>query len=98
MADQPHVDSNTNQQIASKNVLILQMKELPSVDVHHHNYLATIGTGNGWLFQDGKMVKVTWSKKDREGRTVISAAGKPVQFVRGQIWVEVINLETEPTF
>lgn len=98
MAGQPHVDQFTGQQIATKNVLILQMKELASVDVHHHNYLQTIGTGNGWLFQDGQSIKVTWAKKDRLSRMVITAAGKPVQFVRGQIWVSVINTETTPTF
>ncbi|HZZ98747.1 MAG TPA: DUF3048 domain-containing protein [Candidatus Saccharimonadia bacterium] len=98
LAGQPHVDSDTGKQITSKNVLVLQMKELPSVDVEHHNYMTTIGTGDGWLFQDGKAIKVTWTKKDREGRLQVTALGKPVQFVRGQIWISVINTATTPTF
>jgi hypothetical protein len=98
LAGQPHIDSDTGKQIMSKDVLVLQMKELPSVDVEHHNYITTIGTGDGWLFEDGKMVKVTWSKKDRQSRLEITANGKPVQFVRGQIWLSVINTATTPTF
>lgn len=97
MAGQPHVDQLNNQQVTAKNVLILQMKEIASVDVHRHNYITTSGTGNGWLLQDGKAIKITWSKKDRTSRLTVTAAGKPMQFNRGMIWVSVINIETTPT-
>jgi hypothetical protein len=99
MAGQTHVDTDTQAQIEAKNVVVLQMKELPSIDVHKHNYFTTSGVGKGWLFQNGQAINVTWSKKDRDSRIVISdASGKEVKFVRGKIWISVVALDNTPTF
>lgn len=98
MAGQPHVDLNTGAQLETKNVVVLQMKEQPSVDVHKHNYLMTSGAGKAWVFQNGKVLEGTWSKKDRESRLVIMSGGKQVQFVRGPIWISVVNVESVPQY
>jgi hypothetical protein len=93
------IDLNTNKQIEAKNVVILQAKEFPSVDVHKHNYIVTSGTGKAWVFQNGKTIEANWSKKDRESRTTFTdAKGKPIQFVRGMIWISVINKESTPAY
>lgn len=98
MAGEPHLDLNTNAQIEMKNVVVIQTKEYPSVDVHKHNYIVTGGTGKAWIFQNGSAVEATWSKKDRESRMTFSAGGKPVKFVRGPIWISVVNMEIKPTY
>lgn len=98
LGGQPHVDMNNSQQIMAKNVVILQMKEYPSVDIHKHNYIVTGGTGKSWVFQNGKTVEATWTKKDRESRLNLTANGRPVQFVRGLIWISVVGLDNKPTF
>ncbi len=99
MAGQSHIDLNNNQQVEAKNVVVMQVKELSSVDVHKHNYLQVIGTGKAWIFQNGNVVEATWSKKTREGRTTFTdSKGKPVTFVRGMIWISVINNETPVTY
>lgn len=93
MAGAPHVDSNDNQQLTAKNIVVLYTKESPSVDVHKHVYYQTIGTGKAILFQNGKQAEVTWAKKDRTSRlTFMDKKGKPVQFVRGRIWISIIDV------
>lgn len=93
MAGAPHIDSNDNLQLASKNVVILYAKEFPSVDIHKHVFYQTIGAGKATLFQNGKQEELTWSKKDRTGRlTFIDSKGKPVKFVRGRIWISILAI------
>jgi hypothetical protein len=99
MGGSEHRDLNNNAQVAAKNVLVLQMKEFPSVDIHKHNYLVTTGKGTGWLFQNGEAIEVNWSKASREGRTKITnSKGQEVEFVRGMIWISVVDQTTEPAF
>ena len=99
MAGESHIDLNTNKPLVFKNVLVLTMKELSAVDVHKHNYIATIGTGKGTLFQNGQAIQVTWTKKDRVGRTIITdEKGKQVSFVRGPIWISIVPQNTPVTF
>ncbi|HKY73703.1 MAG TPA: DUF3048 domain-containing protein [Patescibacteria group bacterium] len=98
MAGSAHVDLNNNKQVEAKNVVVLQMKEYPSVDIHKHNYIVTSGTGKAWVFQNGKAVEGSWSKKDRESRLTVTAGGRPVQFVRGMIWISIVNGESTPEF
>ncbi|MBI5151374.1 MAG: DUF3048 domain-containing protein [Candidatus Pacebacteria bacterium] len=98
MGGEPHLDLNTNAQIEMKNVVVIQTKEYPSVDVHKHNYIVTGGTGKAWIFQNGNAIEATWSKKDRESRMTFSAGGKPVKFARGPIWISVVNMEIKPTY
>lgn len=99
MGGQPHIDLNSNKPIAVKNVLVLNMKELPSVDIHKHNFIQTSDTGKGMLFQNGQAIAVKWSKKDRLSRlTLTDEKNKPVAFARGPIWVSVVPLTTTVSF
>ena len=61
---QKHYDAEYDQQISTKNVIILEMPfepvkgdPLKIVEVH------TTGSGKGKYFCDGKMVEINWSKK-----------------------------------
>ncbi len=99
LAEQPHIDLNTDKQLEAKNVVIMQVKELSSIDIHHHNYLQTIGTGKAWVFQNGEAVQGTWTKKTRDGRLIFTdSRGKQIQFVRGMIWISAVNQEVTPTY
>lgn len=99
MGGQSHMDLNTNKQLSSKNVVVMFTKEQSSVDIHHHNYITTIGTGDAIIFQDGNAIKAKWSKKDRMSQLVFTdALGKPIQFVRGQIWISAVMVGTEVAY
>ncbi len=95
MAGEKHVDMNDQQQLSAKNVVILYTKEESPVDVHKHTWHKTTGTGKAIIFQNGKKVDATWSKKDRVSRLTFSdAKGKPIAFVRGKIWISVLANDT----
>lgn len=95
MAGEKHVDLNDGKQLATKNVVILFTKEEGPVDIHKHMWYQTAGSGKAIIFQNGKRVDATWSKKDRTSRlTFTDAKGKSVPFVRGQVWISVLQTNT----
>lgn len=94
-----HVDRNTNKQITAKNVVILFMRESRANDGYEgnaHMLYGTKGTGDAMFFIDGKKVEGTWSKKDRESRTVLKdSAGEEIKFTRGKLWFEIQPLTAD---
>lgn len=96
-----HMDNNTKKQLAPKNVVILYMKESRANDGYEgnlHELFGTKGTGNALVFQNGKQILATWSKASREGRTEITTrTGKDIDFVRGQIWFQVVPTDSDVT-
>lgn len=94
-----HIDFNTGQTIFTKNVVIQFVKETRSVDEHLHNLETVIGTGDGVLFQNGISIPITWSKTNRVSRTIFKdKSGKEVNFVPGQIWIEVLPIGSSLTY
>lgn len=93
MAGEAHLDMNDQSQLTAKNVVVLYTKENASVDTHKHVFYQTIGTGKAVVFQNGQQIEVTWNKKDRLSRlTLIDKKGKPIKFVRGRIWITVLDI------
>ncbi len=87
------------EKIFAKNVVVQVSKETTSVDEHMHNLYQTTGTGKAFIFQDGKVIEGSWSKKDRLSRTKFyDQAKKEIAFNRGPIWIEVIPSEKTLTY
>lgn len=96
---QPHVDFNTNTQLSAKNIVIQYTKETRSIDEHAHNLYEVIGTGTGVFFQNGEVTEITWSKANRTARTIYKdKSGKEVNFVPGQIWVEILPINSKVSY
>jgi len=96
---QPHKDLETDEQLTAKALVIQFAKETGPVDDHMHLLYNNIGTGNGLLFEDGKVEKITWKKEDRTSRTIFSGVdGKEIQFTRGQLWVHMLPIGTTVTY
>lgn len=94
-----HIDFNTQKTITAKNIVIQYVKETRSVDEHLHNLYEMIGSGKGLLFQNGTKTEITWSKANRLSRTVFKdTSGKEVNFVPGNIWVEILPLNTSVSY
>ncbi len=94
-----HTDLNTQKQISAKNIVVQFVKEQRSVDEHLHNLYEVIGSGKGLLFQNGVKSEITWSKASRTARTVFKdGSGKEVNFIPGQIWIEILPLNTEVSY
>lgn len=95
----PHTDLETKEQLTAKNIVILFAAETGSVDEHLHLLYATIGSGTGILYQDGKNIKITWKKQTRTSRTqFFDMNGKEISFNRGQIWIEMLPTGTPITY
>lgn len=85
--------------IKVKNVVVVFMKELKADDGYENNahlLYGTKGSGKILVFQDGKAVEGTWSKKDRKERMFFKdAKGKELKLNRGQIWIEILPVGSE---
>lgn len=94
-----HVDRNTNRQLTAKNVVVLFMRESHANDGYENNahmLYGTKGNGRALIFMDGKQIRGTWKKADREARTIISdSQGNEIKFNRGAIWFEIQPLDGE---
>ena len=89
---QPHMDMNKNNQIAASNVVILYTKLEGPIDALKHILYDTSGEGDALIFQNGEVVKATWSKESRQDRTKFTLKdGSDAKFVRGQIWISVLD-------
>lgn len=86
-----HVDHETGEQIAAKNVVILFVKEKGPVDRNKHILYTTTGEGKALIFQNGEVIETTWEKDTRTDRTkFFDENGKEISFVRGPIWIEAV--------
>lgn len=96
-----HLDRNTKKQVTAKNVVILYMKESRANDGYEgnqHMLYGTKGTGTASIFMDGKEIKGTWKKADREARTLLyDGSGKEISFNKGNIWFTLKASASEVT-
>lgn len=90
-ANRPHLDKNTGQQIAVKNVII-QLVEEPVLNGGKGRLDIYVGgEGNAWIFRDGQVIEGTWGKGSRTDRTLFyDENGDEVEFNRGNTWVHVL--------
>lgn len=93
----PHTDLNNKKQVAAKNVVALFMRESSANDGYEgnaHLLYGTKGSGKAQVYMDGREIKGTWRKADRESRLIIlDSKGSEIQFNRGLIWFEVLPIE-----
>lgn len=88
----PHMDNETGKQIEVKN-LIVQFVTESSIAGDEKSRLdyQLVGSGDGVVFIDGKAIKVTWSKADRDSRTLFyDLSGKEMEFNRGKFWISIV--------
>jgi len=98
---QPHLDKNTGKQLTTKNVVIIFAKESPANDGYEGGHILynITGSGEGLIFQNGKSEEVTWKKIDEETRMKLyNSNGKEIEFVRGQIWFEILPTGNTVTY
>lgn len=93
LANQAHIDRNTNQQIRVKNVIVQYMPtsygktRIGELSTR----MATPGTGTAVIFRDGTAIQATWSKASHTSRTKFSdAQGKEIPLNAGNTWISVV--------
>jgi len=99
MAGEAHLDLNNNEQIAARNVIVILTTEKGPIDEKKHMLYQTTGTGNALIFNNGQVIKGTWSKEDREAELeFLDGKGKVVELTPGQIWISVIDKGNEVAY
>lgn len=94
-----HLDLETKKPLSAKNVVVQLTKLTGPVDEHGHFLYTTIGSGKALIFQDGKAILGTWSKKTRVSRTLFYGPnGKEIELNRGPIWIELLPSEQQVTY
>lgn len=56
------------------------------------NNITIVGSGNGYLYRDGKVYAIRWTKNSREEHYALTTPdGAPVQLAVGQTWIEILK-------
>lgn len=94
----PHNDREEGQ-IAPSAVLVINADTRYQSDGHHLN-INTLSSGKrAWLFQNGIVLNVKWRRNNvKDALEIIDDSGKPVQVVRGQLWITAIASDKVPTW
>ncbi len=101
MAGKPHIDKNNNEQIKVTDVIVMFQEESHADDEYHDNLhllYKTIGTGQAYIFMDGKMIKGNWSKSGRTAKTkFLDSFGQEIPLQRGKIWISIVPTYSKDT-
>lgn len=93
---QPLVDGNNGEQVAVTNVVTIRVN-CKTIDDYGRLRVDLSGySGDGWFACGGKMVEITWEKKDLNSPiTYALTDGTPVVFGQGNSYVNIIPLSNE---
>ena len=95
---QAQTDANTSKQINPKVVIGLIMPYSIESDGIHSVY-DTIGTGQAYVFQDGKFSIGSWTKNSNEEQfTFQDASGNPLKLNAGKTWLTALRSPGQVTY
>jgi hypothetical protein len=91
MGGQAHTDEKTGKQITSKVVIGIVMNKGLAADGYHTTY-GTTGKGSVFIFQDGKVIKGSWTKQKPSKQFVFKdKAGETIQLTPGKTCVTIVS-------
>lgn len=89
-AGAPHLDREDGQ-ITPSVVIVLKVDMTKVLEDGYRESIATIGSGEAVIFQNGTAHTVTWSKADRASQIKFTDAnGNDTPLARGQTWITAI--------
>lgn len=84
----PFMDAN-GAQVAPTNVVV------QFIDYPRGSEGVVVGSGEAWVFSDGRLLRTTWTKPDDATPTrYTDALGTPVALTPGTTWVELVPIGT----
>jgi hypothetical protein len=93
MAGAPHIDRNNGAQIHVKNIVVEMMPTSYGTTRIGEStvIMKTVGTGTGWLCEDGTCQDITWKKDSHTSRTqLIGKNGQNLPLNAGNTWYEIV--------
>ena len=95
---QAHTDEKSGKQINPKVVAVVVTDKGTDPDGIHSVY-RTSGSGQAFIFQDGDVIKGTWSKPDDRSQIQFkNAAGEEQKLNAGQTWITLVGDSSAVTF
>ena len=101
MAGVPHIDRNTGKQIHVKNIVVEMMPTSYGFTRIGEStvIMKTVGSGKGFLCQDGACVSITWQKDSHTARTkLLNASGTDLPLDAGNTWYEIVPVGKTVSF
>lgn len=98
LAGQKHIDREKGA-ITPKSVVVLKVAISHTTADGGREIIQTIGTGSGYIFQDGTVTPITWEKKTK--KTPLSfrdTTGTTIALNRGQTWIAAVPNYMEVTW
>lgn len=87
MDGKPHNDKDTESQLHTRNLLVLEAKHTV-LDKEGRRSVDVTGPNNGTLMQEGYALPVTWQQKD--GMLRVYAGSMEVPLLPGNTWVQIV--------
>ena len=86
-----HIDELTGNQLAYKNIIFQNCNYEHYYDTPYLN-IEMAGSGEGKFFTNGKVIDITWEKKDEFGQTLYyDKDGNQITLNQGKTWVCIIT-------
>jgi hypothetical protein len=92
-----HVDKESNEKCLAPNIIIQYVDAAPFVTSKKGTYdVSVVGTGVGYFISNGQYFRLRWTKDRESSPTDYSLEdGTVLPLNKGQIWIEVVPLESE---
>jgi len=83
-------------QISPRVVIVMKVPMQTVLEDGYRQQINTIGTGTAYIFQDGEVKEVTWSKASKAEQLKFTDAsnGNDVPLARGQTWITAVPADT----
>ncbi len=88
----PEIDKTSGRQVEAKNVVIMRAASEELED--QYNQVEVEGRGKTTIYRNGEAINGTWSKDKKVQKSKLyffDDKGNEIEFVPGQIWVEIIE-------
>jgi len=90
LGGEAHTDREGGQ-IQPKVAIALRVENTTVFEDGYRQSYKVIGSGDAYVFQDGTVREVTWTKADAKSPLqLVEAGGKPVALNRGQTWITAV--------
>ncbi|MDP2692555.1 MAG: DUF3048 domain-containing protein [bacterium] len=76
--------------------VIVQMVKAKVIDAIGRKEIETMGTGDVYIFRNGKVFEGVWTKTSRKDRTrFFDASGDIIPLQAGKVWVEILPIDRD---
>lgn len=85
--------------IAPNVVIVLQVNRFMIQEDGYRESYQTSGNGKAWVFQEGGVTEISWSKAStKEPLQLIGADSKPFALIPGQTWITALDQSKTPSW